>query len=161
MKLACFLWLINIPWPYRFRSFLFRLVGAKIGKCRVRRNIFVDHPQRLDVGDGSFINYYCHIHCGDYGFVYIGRNVFIGPDVKLCCVSHEIGGSNQRAGIPKSGNIVIEDGAWIGIGSVILPGVTIGAGSVVAAGSVVNKSVSPNTVVGGVPAKQLRNLCES
>ena len=51
------------------------------------------------------------------------------------------------------GKIVIEDWAYIGSESLIMPGVTIGEGALVAAGSVVTRSVPPNTVVGGNPAR--------
>ncbi len=88
----------------------------------------------------------------------IRKNVFLGPDVKLCCVSHEIGSEELRAGNAKSGDIIIEDGSWIGIGAIILPGVTIGKGSIIAAGAVVTKDVEENTIVGGVPAKVIKKI---
>lgn len=58
----------------------------------------------------------------------------------------------------KSAPIVIEDDAWIGCNSIILKGVTIGEGSIVAAGSVVTKSVPPNVLVAGNPAKIVKEL---
>lgn len=160
MKLFAFLSIINLPLRYKHRNKLLSLGGSKIGnKCRIRRKFFIDHPSRLTVGNESFINYFCHIHCGDYGHVTLGENVFIGPDVKICCVSHEIGEAKRRAGVAtKDGDIVIEDGAWIGIGATILPGVRIGKGSIVAAGAVVNKDVNPNSLVAGVPARLIREL---
>lgn len=54
--------------------------------------------------------------------------------------------------------VVIGKKAWIGANSIILPGVTVGENAVVAAGSVVTKDVAPNTLVGGVPAKFIKNL---
>ena len=54
--------------------------------------------------------------------------------------------------------VVIEDGAWIGTGALILPGITVGRGSIVSAGSVVNRDVAPNTLVSGVPAVVVREL---
>ena len=51
---------------------------------------------------------------------------------------------------------MIEDGAWIGAGAIILAGVTVGKNAVVAAGSVVVKDVPPGAIVGGNPAKMLR-----
>ena len=54
------------------------------------------------------------------------------------------------------GGIVVEDDVWIGFGALILDGVTLGQGSVVAAGSVVTKNVPPYTIVGGCPAKPIR-----
>ena len=56
------------------------------------------------------------------------------------------------------GRVHIHRKAFVGIGAIILPGVTIGEGSVVAAGAVVVQSVEPHTIVGGVPAKLLRRL---
>ena len=54
------------------------------------------------------------------------------------------------------GDIVIQDDAWIGYGSLIMSGVTIGQGAVIAAGSVVTKDVPPYAIVGGVPAKVIK-----
>ncbi len=56
------------------------------------------------------------------------------------------------------GSITLCSDVWIGTGAVILPGVTIGEGAVVGANSVVTKSVPPYTVVGGVPARQIKRL---
>jgi acetyltransferase-like isoleucine patch superfamily enzyme len=54
--------------------------------------------------------------------------------------------------------VVIKKGAWIGIGAIILPGVTIGEYSVIAAGSVVSKSVPDRVIAGGMPAKVLKEI---
>jgi len=56
------------------------------------------------------------------------------------------------------GSIVLESDSWIGTGAVILPNVTIGEGAVVGANSVVTGSVPPYTVVGGVPARKIKNV---
>jgi maltose O-acetyltransferase len=56
------------------------------------------------------------------------------------------------------GSITIESDAWIGTGAVILPDVTIGEGAVVGANSVVTKSIAPYTVVGGVPARKIKEV---
>jgi acetyltransferase-like isoleucine patch superfamily enzyme len=56
---------------------------------------------------------------------------------------------------------IIEDEVWIGYGSIIMSGVRIGSGSVIAAGSVVTKDVEPYTIVGGCPAKKLKERFNS
>ena len=56
---------------------------------------------------------------------------------------------------PSGGKVVIGDRVWIGCGVIVLPGVTIGEGAVCCAGSVVNKDVSPYSVVAGIPAKKV------
>lgn len=56
--------------------------------------------------------------------------------------------------------IVIGDKVWIGANATVLPGVTIGKGAIVAAGAVVHRDVPPFTVVGGVPARILRELSQ-
>jgi acetyltransferase-like isoleucine patch superfamily enzyme len=54
--------------------------------------------------------------------------------------------------------IAVQDGAWIGAGAIVTQGVTIGLGSIVAAGAVVVKDVPAMTIVGGVPARQIRKI---
>lgn len=56
------------------------------------------------------------------------------------------------------GHIHIKKNAWIGAGAIILPGVTIGENSIVAAGAVVSTSVPDNTIVGGIPAKMIKEI---
>lgn len=73
------------------------------------------------------------------------------------------GGNSLRKTIPDFdafGRVVIEDWCYIGANALIMPGVTIGHGSLIAAGSVVTKSVPPNSVVGGNPAKVLCTIDE-
>jgi acetyltransferase-like isoleucine patch superfamily enzyme len=54
--------------------------------------------------------------------------------------------------------VIIKKNAWVAIGVIILPGVTIGEGAIVASGSVVSKDVPPNTLVGGIPAKVIKEF---
>lgn len=88
----------------------------------------------------------------------IGDNVLIGPYTRLISDTHAIGNAGKRAGANSWPPIVIGDGTWIGAGATVLGGVTIGKGCIVAAGAVVTKDVPDNTIVGGVPAKVLREL---
>lgn len=90
----------------------------------------------------------------------IGNNVQITGGVSF--YTHG-GGHVVRAKHPDFdifGRIIVEDWAYVGAGSHIMPGVTIGEGALVAAGSVVTKSVAPHTVVGGNPARYLCTVDE-
>lgn len=62
--------------------------------------------------------------------------------------------------VKRYGSIKIEDNCFIGINSILMPNIIIGENSIVAAGSLVNKSIPPNSVYGGVPAKYLMSLNE-
>ena len=90
--------------------------------------------------------------------VTIGKNVAIAPHVLIYTGSHRIGPGSRRIGAFQALPVTIEDGAWIRLGAVIVPGVTIGRGSVVAAGAVVLQDVPPNTYVEGNPARVVRRL---
>lgn len=68
------------------------------------------------------------------------------------CNQHTI----HRDGYRFRNPVIINDNVWIGMNAIILPGVTIGKGAVIAAGSVVTKDVPPYSLVGGNPAKIIR-----
>jgi len=88
----------------------------------------------------------------------IGNRVSIAPRVTLVTSSHP-NHSRIRGFAPVSqGPIVIEDDAWLGAGSIILPGVRVGRGAVVGANSVVVEDVPPLHVVAGQPARTIRQL---
>ena len=83
--------------------------------------------------------------------IHIGEGALVGP---FCCienVNHRPEGSEE---LP----VIIGKGAWIGVGSILLPGAEVGEGAVVAAGSVVRGRVAPRELWGGVPARPLRKL---
>jgi acetyltransferase-like isoleucine patch superfamily enzyme len=83
----------------------------------------------------------------------LGRGVSIGPRVVLHTATHALGRSAQRMRPEVQAKpIVIEDGAWIAIGAMVLAGVRIGCGAVVAAGSVITSDVPANAFVAGNPA---------
>jgi acetyltransferase-like isoleucine patch superfamily enzyme len=94
------------------------------------------------------------------GGVHIGDRVYTSPFSQIISVNHRFDDPNVpfiNQGITAEG-ITIEDDVWIGAGAVITDGVHIGKGSVVAAGAVVNRDVPAHCVVGGVPAKVIREI---
>ena len=80
----------------------------------------------------------------------------IGHNVVLATLNHEENPEKRGNLIPAP--IKIGNDVWIGSNATILSGVTVGSGAIVAAGAVVTKDVEPNTVVGGVPAKYIRDI---
>lgn len=94
------------------------------------------------------------------GGVRIGDRVYTSPLCQIIAVNHVFDDPMcpfVEQGITAEG-IVIEDDVWIGSGAVILDGVRVGKGAVVAAGAVVTRDVPPHTVVGGVPAKVIKEI---
>ena len=89
------------------------------------------------------------------GGIYIGDDVFIGHNVVLATLDHEID-PDKRGIVPAP--IRIGNKVWIGSGAIITKGVTIGEGSIVAAGAVVTKDVPGRVIVGGVPAKVIKRI---
>lgn len=96
----------------------------------------------------------------DESIIHIEDDVLLGPNVAIYSSTHnyqniEVPIKNQGYRVART---TLKNGCWIGINSVILPGVTIGKNSVVAANSVVTKDVPDYTVVGGAPAKIIKQL---
>jgi len=114
------------------------------------------YNQLMEIQDGTWIGQQCFFHSA--GGIFIGKNVGVGPAVKIITSYH----SEEGISIPilhsklNFGKVIIEDDADIGVGAVILPGVTIGKGAQVGAGAVVTRDVAPYNVVAGVPAKILK-----
>ncbi len=90
----------------------------------------------------------------------MGDRVHFGQGVTLLTMDHEIGPAEERCGRLMTAPIRIDEGVWIASHVTILPGVSVGRGAVVAAGSVVATDVAPDTLVGGIPARVIRNLEE-
>jgi acetyltransferase-like isoleucine patch superfamily enzyme len=94
------------------------------------------------------------------GGITIGDRVYTSPLCQLIAVNHVYDDPARpfvEQGITAEG-IVVEDDVWIGSAAVVTDGVRIGKGAVVAAGAVVTKDVAPHTVVGGVPARLLKEI---
>lgn len=101
----------------------------------------------IKVGDNSSIGPSCFIGCS--GKVAIGKNVMIGPGVKLFAENHNFKDTKKTIksqGVNNLG-IVIKDNCWIGSGTIILDGVLIGENSVIGAGSLIARDVEAGSVI--------------
>lgn len=100
--------------------------------------------------DGSSISAYDRVTIGD-------RCLFGRQTQIIDCDFHHVE-PERRLEVPEPKSITIGNNVWLASRVIVLPGVTIGDDSVVAAGSVVSRDVDPKTLVGGVPARKIRDL---
>jgi len=140
--------------PLHFiRQFLYRnIFKVKIAKKTViywRCRFF--KPSRVYIGHHTIIGNDAFLD--GRGGLFIGSNVNISGEVRIFTAEHDIN-SPTFAGVVNP--VHIHDWAYLATRAMILPGVTIGEGAVIAAGAVVTKNVDPWTVVGGVPAKFIK-----
>jgi acetyltransferase-like isoleucine patch superfamily enzyme len=136
------------------REWLSKIIGKKVdGTTTLFIPFHTNFGRFINIGRNVFINHGCTFL--DLGGIIIEDDVLIGPKVQLITENHPIKPSERKALDLKS--ILIKKNVWIGAGAIILPGVMVGENSVVAAGAVVTKDVPANTVVGGVPARILKD----
>ena len=111
----------------------------------------------LKIGDNVGINHYCFI--GVRGDITIGDNVIFGPRVNIFSENHNFDKLDvpiKNQGVTKLKTVIGND-VWIGANVSIMAGVNIGDGCVIAAGAVVTKDIPAHSIVGGVPAKVIKN----
>ena len=145
------------------QTILRELLGRMGENCYIEPSFRCDYGSNIYVGDNFFANYDCVFL--DVNRITIGKNCFIAPRVCLFTAGHPIEGSERismdggRFWTPEYGKpITIGDDVWIGGGAIVNPGVTIGSNVVIASGAVVVKDVPDNVVVGGSPARILKQL---
>ena len=134
----------NIGAGTRVWQFVVVAQGAKIGKnCTIHSHCTIEDD--VVIGDGVTIQSGVQLWDG----IRLGNDVSVGPNVSFSDERLLIGATQPSSSATTS----VEDGASIGAGAVILPGITIGRNAMIGAGAVVGRSVPPNAVVTGNPAK--------
>ena len=128
-----------LPWP----------VGLT---CKITDpNKITFHPDDLNnfQSPGTYIqNFKAHI--------YLGKGSYMAPNVGIITANHKIDNLDEHE---EGKDVVIGEKCWIGMNSIVLPGVTLGNKTIVAAGSVVTKSFPQgHVVIGGAPARILKQL---
>lgn len=145
----------NASNPNEIRFFLSQITGSEIDESvTVFTPLHINYGKHTKIGKNVFVNFDCVFL--DLGGITIEDNVQIAPKVSLLSEGHPTSISDRHSLIPKP--IHIKKNAWIGANATILQGVTIGENAVVAAGAVVSKDVPDNTIVGGVPAKVIKEI---
>lgn len=148
--------------PLQNKKEIIRLEKELLGKTKenifIHPPLYVDYGRHIEVGE----NFYANMDCIflDVNKITLGDYVMLGPRVSLYTAGHPIDplvrASELEYGLP----ITIGDYVWIGGNSVVLPGVNIGNNVIVGAGSVVTKDIPDNWIVGGNPAKKIREITE-
>ena len=164
MNTTCLFWvrllLVALPETRLFslKAKLLRLAGARLGdNVRICSSVHILGGGRLSIGDDTWVGHQALISTSSQ--VMIGSAVDIGPRVYIGTGTHEIDVEGARsAGTGINRDVIIADGAWLGVGCIVLPGVSVGEKAVIAAGAVVTKDVPARTLVAGVPAKVVRSL---
>lgn len=141
---------------YKWRNFLLRLFGAKVGKgVQIRSSAKFTYPWKVEIGDFSWIGDNVEFYSLDQ--IAVGRHCVVSQKSYLCTGSHDM--NDPRFGLITK-PIRIEDGAWIASDVFLYPGVSIGEMAVVAARSTVTKFVPANEVHAGSPAKFIKHRFE-
>jgi len=149
--IKCIFFLSAFPWPSKLKVFLLRLFGSKIGNGVVLKpRINIHFPWKLVVGNHSWIGE--EVFILNLEPVFIGSNVCLSQRCFLCTGNHDF---RDPAFAYRNLPIAVGDGAWVGAGVIVCPGVSIGDEAVASAGSVVTHSIPPNTIVSGNPANKI------
>lgn len=151
-------------WKWCWRSLLFqKILGANRHVAfPVSHNILVGKGENIHFNENDLNNFQhmgCYFQNWNGGNIYIGKGTYIAPNVGVITENHDLTNLDFH---DDPNDIVVGEKCWIGMNAVILPGVKLGNNTVVGAGAVVTKSFEEgNCVIGGVPAKKIRNLNDS
>ncbi|ASK62284.1 acetyltransferase [Virgibacillus phasianinus] len=124
----------------------------------IGKGVVLKNSRKLSIGSNVSIHAYSYVDA--IGGITIGDNVSIANHTSLISFEH----TWENTEIPikynntKKGSIKVSDDVWIGCGCRILSNVTIHERCIVAAGAVLNKDTKSNTLMGGVPARDLKQI---
>ena len=146
------LWLSGYVPLHWLRRLVFTLAGVRMGrKSTIHIGCRFYQPKNVRIGEGTIIG--DHATLDGRAPIIIGNHVDMASEVMIFNSQHDIDSMDFK---PIEKPVTIEDYVFIGPRAIILPGVTIRKGAVIAAATVVTKDVEPMTVVGGVPAREIR-----
>lgn len=133
-----------------------KLLGKAGNGFWLQPPFYCEYGKNIELADKVFFNFNCVVL--DVAKVVIGSRVLVGPNVQIYTATHPLDVNERNSGLEFGKSISIGDNVWIGGSAVICPGVSIGPNSIIAAGAVVTKSVPSSVIVGGNPAKIIRQL---
>ena len=138
------------------QALLHDLFGAVGEDVVVKPPLQLDYGYPVTVGARTFVNYGAVLL--DCAPIAIGADVQIATNVQLLTAIHPIDAEERKSGWESAAPIAVGDGAWLGGGVIVCPGVSIGKNTVVGAGSVVTKDLPPGVVAVGNPCRVIREV---
>ena len=148
------------------RKRIFHDLFGKMGEhVHIDIDFHCEYGKHIFIGDQVIINMNCTFV--DNNIIEIGDNVLIASNVQIYTATHStklqervVADWETGEGICKTYALPvrINDGAWIGGGAIMLPGVTIGENSVIGAGSIVTHSIPDNCVAVGNPCRVIKQI---
>jgi putative colanic acid biosynthesis acetyltransferase WcaF len=140
-------------WPNTLKIFLLKLFGAKVtNSINLKPCVNIKYPWFIEIGNNVWLGENCWID--NLGKVKIGDNVNISQGVMLLTGNHNYKVSTFDLMI---GEIILEDGVWVGAKSIVCPGLTMHSHSVLSVGSVLTKDAEAFGVYQGNPAVYIKN----
>lgn len=135
-----------------------KLLGSTGDNIHVEPTIRCDYGFNIHVGNNFYANFDCVFL--DVCEIRIGDNCMISPGVHIYTATHPLNAAARNSGKEFGKPVIIGDNVWIGGRAIITPGITIGNNAIIAAGSVVTQDVPANTLVGGNPARLIKQVEE-
>ncbi|MGB0748641.1 MAG: sugar O-acetyltransferase [Magnetospiraceae bacterium] len=142
--------------PENIRQHLADLLGHHGERAWIEPPFRCVYGGNIYLQDRVYMNFDCVIL--DAAAVRVGTKTLFGPGVHIYTTEHPVDPAGRSAGRHSATPVTIGENAWIGGGSIILPGVTIGDDAVIGAGSVVTKDIEPGVVAVGNPARTIRRF---
>jgi putative colanic acid biosynthesis acetyltransferase WcaF len=144
---------LNSSFPVNsFKIFLLRLFGAKVGNgVVIKPHVNIKYPWKLIIGDQVWIGEYAWID--NLAAVTMGNNVCISQGALLLCGNHNY---KKQSFDLVTGEIMLEEGVWIGAKATVCPGVTCRSHAVLSVGSVATSALDAYGIYQGNPAKKIR-----
>jgi acetyltransferase-like isoleucine patch superfamily enzyme len=158
----------DIPWTHwrlHFKSTMRALCESKFREfgegAEFRPGAYAIHCSQIALGRRVVIRPGTMLFANADGGITIEDDVMLGSGVHIYVGNHRFDDVTRPIidqGHYPTQPVILECGCWVGANTIVLPGVTIGRNAVIAAGSVVTQSIPPRALVGGSPARLIRNL---
>lgn len=150
-------WLPDNVFCYAFRGWLIRKLLAKCGsRLLVGRNVTIQNPAKVFLGSNVYLGYGTCFQGSDE--IIIGDRVLVAPNCFFVSDDHVRVAHSYRNNNIKPSPILIEHDSWLGAHVIVTAGSKIGSGVCVAAGAVVHGDFPNDVLIGGVPARIIKNL---